>query len=170
MKYHNTSITEYNINSHLLRAIVPARMIAVALGTIRYNTVATVASGHHAARSWACRFAVAKPRFSGSRSQNTSLESLVMILPGVGVAEMTKKERRQLWLVLDRVGCSMQKRTSLLVTKYDQSTLAPYIQCNTISLTVNCLQVAKMILKYWSQQGHKLTTSNHLIKFHRHDN
>jgi len=58
-----------------------------------------------------------KPRLSrpanpqsllSKRAQNASLERPVMILLGVGMAEMTKKEERS-WvqMVLDRTGCSV---------------------------------------------------------------
>jgi len=38
------------------------------------------------------------------RSQNTGLESLVMILPGVSMVEMTKKERRRLRMENNTIG------------------------------------------------------------------
>jgi len=75
--------------------------------------VAVATSSCHADVSWACRFAVGRPRFSGyravtkvlsqdclgqlvlhpvsRRTHYASLESLVMILPGVGMSVVSKK-------------------------------------------------------------------------------
>ena len=109
-----------------------------------WDDVAAATSFRQADRSWACRFAVASPRFIGRRSASTvlsqdclgrpvlrvsvrrahyaGLESSVMILSGVGSVEMSNKgqTRRRLRTMSDRNGCPVQERISSLVTNSDQ--------------------------------------------------